>query len=235
MIMKSDLQLQLDVLAELTWDSSIDARHIGVSVDSGVVTLSGNVTNLVDKLSAERAAKRVTGIKALTVEIEIELPSSSKCTDVEIAKSIENTLVWTLNMPKKPLRIMVEKGWVTLSGEAEWNYQRKTAISVIRSLIGVIGITNQIKLVSKKDSIAQSSVIKTDIERALKRIVSLDSNGICVDCIGSEVTLSGTVKSLPNADLAKHTAWSADGVTSVTNTIDVNNISISNIDLNKIA
>jgi osmotically-inducible protein OsmY len=227
MVMKSDLQLQLDVLAELTWDPSIDARHIGVSVDSGVVSLTGNVNNLVEKLSAEHAAKRVTGVKALTVEILVTLPSSSKRTDSEIAKSIENTLLWTLNIPKKPLKIMVENGWVTLSGEAEWNYQRKTAVHAIRSLLGVTGITNQIQVVSKKVSIALSSAIKTDIEKALKRIVSLDSNGICVDCIGSKVTLSGTVKSLPSADLAKHAAWSTDGVSSVTNNIAVSNIALS--------
>jgi osmotically-inducible protein OsmY len=227
MVMKSDLQLQLDVLAELTWDPSIDARHIGVSVDSGVVSLTGNMNNLAEKLSAECAAKRVTGIKALTVEIDVKLPSSSKRTDTEIAKSVENTLEWTLNVPKQPLKIMVENGWVTLSGDAEWNYQRKAAKHAIHSLIGVRGITNDIQLVSKKDSIALSSAIKTDIEKALKRIVSLDSNQICVDSIGSEVTLSGTVKNLLDADMAKHTAWSALGVTSVTNNITVSNIALS--------
>jgi osmotically-inducible protein OsmY len=226
MVMKSDLQLQLDVLAQLTWDPSIDARHIGVSVDSGVVSLKGNMKNLAEKISSE-GAKRVTGIKALTVEIDVKLPSSSKRTDTEIAKSVENTLEWTLNVPKKPLRIMVENGWVTLSGYAEWNYQRKAAMHAIHSLIGVRGITNDIQLVSKKDSIALSSAIKTDIEKALKRIDSLDSNQICVDSIGSEVTLSGTVKNLLDADMAKHTAWSALGVTSVTNNITVSNIALS--------
>jgi osmotically-inducible protein OsmY len=192
-----------------------------------LVFLTGNMSNLSEKLNAERAAKRVTGVKALTVEIDVKLPSSSKRSDTEIAKSVENTLEWTLNVPNKSLQIMVENGWVTLTGEAEWNYQRNAAVHSIRSLVGVIGITNQIKLVSKKDSVALSSAIKTDIEKALKRIFSLDSNIICVDTIGSEVTLSGTVKSLPEAEMAKHAAWSALGVTSVTNNIAICNVTLS--------
>ncbi|MBC7750195.1 MAG: BON domain-containing protein [Candidatus Saccharibacteria bacterium] len=217
--MKSDLQLQLDVLAELTWDPSVDARHIGVSVDSGIVSLSGNFDNLAAKWNSERAAKHVTGVKALTVEINVKLPSSSKKTDTEIAKSVENTLEWTINVPKKPFKIMVEDGWVTLSGEAKWDYQRNAGTDAIRSLIGIVGITNQIKLVSKDDLIALSTVIKIDIETALKRLVTLDSHKINIETTGSEVILSGTVKNLLEADMAKHAAWAALGVTSVINHI----------------
>lgn len=146
LLMKSDNQLQNDVLAELQWDASINASHLGVEVDDGVVTLTGQVDSFLEKWEAERAAQRVMGVRALAVNIHVELPGSAVRSDEDIARTADNVLHWTSAVPKDHVKVLVERGWVTLSGEVPWDYQREAAQQIICNLMGVVGVSNQITL-----------------------------------------------------------------------------------------
>ena len=213
--MKTDLQLQKDVLDELAFEPSIDHRHIGVAVDCGVVTLSGHATSFAEKMGAEHAARRVAGVKALAIELDVKLPSDSRRSDAEIAKSVENTLMWTSSVPINFINIMVENGWVTLSGDVDWQYQSNAAADAVRPLLGVTGLTNliQVRALPK----VSADTLKADIEQALKRLAVSEAQQIKVETNGSEVTLSGTVHSWIEADMARQTAWRAPGVKHVIN------------------
>lgn len=213
--MKTDLQLQKDILDELAFDPAIDHRHIGVAVDSGVVSLSGHACSYAEKLAAEQAARRVAGVKALAIELDVRLPSDSRRSDVEVAKSVENTLMWTSNVPINYINIMVENGWVTLSGDADWEYQRRAAEDAVRPLLGVTGLTNLIQV--RPHPKVSAATLKSDIEQALQRLAVSEAEHIKVETNGSEVTLSGTVHSWIEADMARQTAWRASGVKQVIN------------------
>jgi osmotically-inducible protein OsmY len=216
-IMKTDSQLQSDVIAELSWEPSIHSEEIGVEVKGGVVTLAGHVGTYSEKLEAERAAMRVVGVKALAVEIDVRLEGISARTDTDIARTVENVLQWTTYLTKDSVKIKVEGGWVTLSGEVNWEYQRKAAVDAIRYLMGVKGVTN---LIAIKPTVS-APLVKADIEAALKRRAQKDSNGISVSVDGNDVILSGSVHSWSDRDLATHTAWGTPGVRSVTNNTTV--------------
>lgn len=215
--MKTDAQLQQDVIAELKWDPSITDTQIGVSVANGVVTLNGHVDSFAEKWGAEKIVQRVSGVKALAVEIQVDLPSSSKRSDADIARSAENVLEWSSNIFNGHIKVMVEGGWVTLTGEVMWEYQRRTAVNLIRYLRGVTGVSNQIHVKEQ----ASSSSIKADIEAAIKRQAKVDEAAIKVDVNGSEVTLSGKVHSYFERNYAGNSAWRAVGVQKVVNNITV--------------
>ena len=207
--MKTDAQLQQDIIAELKWEPSVHAAEIGVEVRDGIVTLAGHVSSYAEKWNAERAAQRVSGVKALAVEMDVKLSGSGKRTDADVARSVENVLHWNSTLPKDSAKVMVENGWITLSGEVDWEYQRQAAAKAVRYLSGVTGVSNQI--VIKKPTVSLSAV-KSDIEAALKRRATADARAITVDVSGSDVTLSGTVHSWSERELATDSAWSAPGV-----------------------
>jgi osmotically-inducible protein OsmY len=209
--MRTDAQLQHDVIAELKWEPSVNASHIGVEVNNGVVTLSGHVDSYAEKWSAERAAQRVSGVKALTVELDVNLPGLNKRNDGDIALSADNVLRWTTDVPSGAVNIMVEDGWITLTGEVSWQYQRRAAASALRRLIGVKGITNKISI---KPEFAFDAV-KSDIENAIKRISKNEKPNITVDVKGADVTLEGTVHSWVEHDLIRNSVWSTPGVHNV--------------------
>ena len=215
--MKSDLQLQQDVLAELQWEPSVNAAHIGVEVKSGIVTLAGHVESYAEKRGAERATQRVAGVKALAVEMQVKLPGSSQRDDGDIAKAIEGALGWMSNSPKDSVRVMVEKGWVTLTGEVMWDYQRWTAESSVRYLAGVTGISNQITI---RPQVSQDAV-KSDIEAALERRAHDEAKRIVVTVNGGDVTLRGTAHTWAERDLARNTAWAAPGVRHVIDLVTI--------------
>jgi osmotically-inducible protein OsmY len=215
--MRTDSQLQSDVIAELSWEPSIHSEEIGVEVRGGVVTLAGHVGTYAEKLEAERAAMRVTGVKALAVEIDVRITGISARTDTDIARTVENVLQWTTFLTKDSIKIKVEGGWVTLSGEVNWEYQRKAAVGAIRFLMGVKGVTN---LIAIKPTVS-APLVKADIEAALKRRAQKDSNSISVSVDGNDVTLSGSVHSWSDRDLATHSAWGTPGVRSVINNTTV--------------
>ena len=206
--MKTDKQLQEDVLAELAWESSINAAHVGVEVDQGVVTLSGHVDTYIEKWAAERAAKRVRGVRAVAMEVGVKLPSAVTRTDSDIALAAIQALQNSSAAPKDTLHITVENGVVTLAGDVVWNYQRDAAVAAVRNLTGVRGIVNQILVKPKINVMA----IKSDIEAALKRHAVLDAQKIAVALDGDTVTLSGNIQSWTEKNLAINAAWNTPGV-----------------------
>lgn len=217
--MKTDAQVQQDVMAELKWEPSVNAAQIGVEVKDGVVTLAGHVDSYGEKWDAERAAQRVAGVKALAIEMDVRLAGSSQRTDADIARSVENALLWSTYWPtdKDAIKVMVEGGCVTLSGQVDWEYQKQSAIWAVRYLRGVKNVSNQLVLKSSASSIT----VKSDIEAALKRRANGDAKRISVEVHGADVTLTGTVHSWSERDLAVHSAWSSPGVRNVVNNITI--------------
>lgn len=209
--LKTDSQLQQDVMAELKWEPAVHAAQIGVEVKNGVVTLAGEVGSYSEKLIAEHAAQCVNGVKALTVDMKVTLPQFGKRTDVDIAELVKNLLGWTSSLPADAVKVMVEGGWLTLSGEVEWQYQRQDAANSVRYLAGVTGLSNQIAV----KPLLSATVVKSDIEASLKRRAAEDAKTIAVEVKGAEVTLTGTVHSWAERELATRSAWGSAGVRNV--------------------
>jgi osmotically-inducible protein OsmY len=215
--MSHDSQLQKAVLAELRWEPSVPAAHIGVAANAGVVTLAGHVESVAEKYAAEAAACRVKGVKAVVQEIEVRLPAGGTPTDEEIAAAAINRLAWDVSVPKDSIKVEVEDGWLTLTGEVDWHYQKDAAEQDVRRLFGTVGVSNQIVIKSKVDV----SNISDDIMHALHRSWFFDPKTITVTADDGKVRLSGTVQSLHELQVAAATAWSAPGVIDVENDIAV--------------
>jgi osmotically-inducible protein OsmY len=215
--MKTDAQLQDDVMAELRWEPAVDAAQIGVEVNDGIVTLAGHVTNYAGKWNAEHAAQRVNGVKALVVEIDVTLAGTTRRTDADIARSAKDVLQWTTDAPVDTVHIKVEKGNVILSGAVDWEYQRRDAADAIRHLVGVKSVVNMVTI---KPNVS-TRVVKADIDAALKRRASRDSNSISVSVEGAEVTLSGSVHNWTERELANNSAWGAPGVRNVVDRLTI--------------
>lgn len=211
--MKSDAQLRSDVVAELTWDPAITATDVGVIVKDGVVTLTGHPSSHAEKYAIERAAQRVQGVKALAVEMPVKLASGYERTDADIAMTVERALEWNVLVPDDKIRPMVEKGWVTLDGEVEWDYQRRAAEVAVRSLLGVTGVTNRV-IVKPKFTAAD---IEKKIQEALERQADREAQQIKIEVNGAHVTLSGKVRSWAERKAAQGAAYSAPGVANVIN------------------
>jgi osmotically-inducible protein OsmY len=213
----ADTKLQHDVLAELEWDPSVDASQIGVTAKDGVVTLTGVVSSFADKMAAERAAKRVYGVRAVANDIEVKLPGGAERTDSEIAAAAVNALKWDTSVPGEAITVTVRNGWITLEGEVEWFYQKDAAERAVRLLKGVKGVVNNIKVKSR----VSPGDIKDKIEEAFKRNAEIDARRITVEAHDGKVILSGRVRSWAERDEAEQAAWSAPGVTAVENHITV--------------
>jgi osmotically-inducible protein OsmY len=209
--MKTDAQLQKDVIAQLNWEPAIHATQIGVEVNDGIVTLAGEVATYSEKWYAERAAQRVSGVKALAIEMKVRLDGASRRTDADIAQSARNVLDWTTSVESSAVQVLVEGGWITLSGEVEWQYQKQAATDAVRSLMGVTGVSDQIGIKHKP----MASIVKADIDAAIRRSAAQDSSEILVDVRGTDVTLTGRVHSWSERDLATDSAWSSPGVRNV--------------------
>jgi osmotically-inducible protein OsmY len=219
----TDLELKKKVEDELNWEPSVNAAEIGVAVKSGIVTLSGNISSYWQKFSAERAAARVSGVKAVVNELEVRLPTSSERTDEDIARAAVNHLNWAVSVPADRIKVTVSKGWITLAGTVEWNYQRVAAENAVRHLIGVKGVSN---LIEVKPQVSKGEV-KAAIEAALKRSAELDASRITVETDGDRVILRGTVRSWAERNEAQRAAWKAPGVRMVDNRITVGDIAVA--------
>jgi len=214
--MSDDNELKQAVLDELKWEPSVNAAHIGVTTNAGVVTLMGHVESYTEKSAAERAARRVKGVKAVAEEIEVRLPFSIKRGDEEIASAAVSRLTWNVSVPKDAVKVTVEKGWITLSGEVDWHFQQEAVADDLRGLYGVVGVSNLITIKPR----ANASNIRDDIMVALHRSW-FDPRSINVTAQGGKVRLSGTVRDWNERDVAGSTAWAAPGTTSVENDIRV--------------
>jgi len=209
--MKTDIQLRQDVLDELEWEPSVHAAQIGVEVKDGVVTLAGHVGSYVEKWAAERATQRVSGVKATAVEMDVKLSALGARTDADIARSAQTALGWLASVPKGAVQVLVEKGWITLSGEVVWQYQKVAATDAVRNMVGVTGVSDEIAI----KPIVTMTAVKADIEVALKRRAHADAQSICVTVNGSDVTLTGSVTGWAERNEAIAAAWSTPGVTHV--------------------
>lgn len=212
-----DLELKKSVESELNFEPSINAAEIGVAVKNGVVTLSGRVPSYWEKVSAERAAARVSGVKAVANELEVRLPGSSERTDEDIAQAAVDTLRWSVLVPQDRIKVKVSKGWITLEGNVDWQYQKSAAEKAVRKLYGVLGVSN---LIEVKPQVSKAEV-KTSIEAALKRLAEVDANRIRVDTEDGKVVLSGSVRSWFEREEAERAAWAAPGVRSVEDRIAI--------------
>jgi osmotically-inducible protein OsmY len=213
----SDEQIQRDVLAELRFEPRVAPHEIGVAVKDGVVTLMGWVDSYTKRWAAEEAAHRVRGVKAVANDIEVRLPLSAERTDVDIAAAAVRALEWDAMVPIDKLDVTVSKGWVTLKGEVEWQYQKQDAERVVRRLSGVRGVTNLI-LVKPR---LTASELKEKIELALVRSAQLDAQRITVEVQGTKAILRGTVRAWAEREEAERAAWAAPGITAVENLITI--------------
>ena len=215
--MKSDTQLQHDVLDELEWEPSIDASKIGVTAKDGVVTLTGTVHFYPDKMEAERVAKSIAGVKAVANDIEIRLPGASERNDTDIATAALNALKWHTSMPEDKVKVTVRNGWITLEGQVDWQYQRDAASDAVRVLVGVKGVANSITLAAKP----KPKDVRAKIESAFKRSAEVDASHVRVETHDGTIVLKGKVSSWSERSEAERVAWTAPGVATVDNRLAV--------------
>ena len=214
----NDIDLKQKILDELKWEPSIDAAHIGVTAHEGVVTLSGHVGSYSQKMAAEHATGRVAGVKGIAEEIEVRYTLNETHDDENIAKQATHALQWDLGVPNNKIMVKVEKGYVTLTGEVDWYFQKQNAEADVRKLHGVMGINDQIKL----KSTVETKNLTNDINTALHRSTFFNPSHITVTADGGKVTLRGKVDNYYERTLAQTTAWKARGVTQIENLLTVN-------------
>ncbi|MGZ4820759.1 MAG: BON domain-containing protein [Terriglobales bacterium] len=214
---RSDVDIQQDVLAELKWDAQVQPNEVGVSVKDGIVTLTGYVDSYLKKWAAEDAAHRVRGVKAVANDIEVRLAPTSERTDTDIAAAAVRALEWDAFINIDKLDVTVSKGWITIKGDVEWQYQKQEAERVVRRLTGVKGVTNLISVRPR----TTPHELREKIGDALIRDAQIDAEHIRVEVDGSKVILKGTVRSWAEREAAERAAWSAPGVNYVDNRITV--------------
>lgn len=215
--MITDHEIQQHVQDELDWEPLLDAALLGVTVQQGIVTLSGEVSSYTKKLAAESAAKRVVGVKAIVDEIEVGITSSGRRTDESIAQAVLDTIKWHCELDEKKIGVKVDHGVVYLDGQVDWAYQRDTAGKAVMNIVGVKQVNNYITI---KPRIA-SADLKDRINGALLRSATVDSSRISVDLQDSKATLRGTVRSFAEKEDAEKAVWSAPGIVRVENLLDI--------------
>ena len=215
--MSQDSQLKSAVLAELIWEPTINSAHIGVTAANGTITLTGTVDSYAQKQTAETATGRVKGVKAIAEEIDVKLPYEVKHSDTDIAAAAVNRLAWDSSLSRDTVKVKVEKGWVTLTGEVEWHYQMEAAEREVRHLMGVVAVLNKITIKSRVDT----ANLQDDIQRALNRSIFFQPERVHVSANDGCVKLTGTVDTWTERQTAGSTAWAAQGATSVENNLIV--------------
>jgi osmotically-inducible protein OsmY len=207
----TDRELKQHVQNALDWEPSVDASDIGVSVDEAVATLRGNVPSYAAKVAAERVALRVYGVKAVANDLAVHLANAFELTDTELAQAAVTALTWNTMVPNERVSITAAKGWLTLNGTLDWQYQKDAAARAVRDLTGVKGVTNEITLKPPR----VTTDVRNKIEAAFKRSAEIDARRVNVTVVDGKVILSGTVHSWAERREAEHAAWAAPGVTQV--------------------
>jgi osmotically-inducible protein OsmY len=215
--MKTDTQLQIDVLDELKWHPSVDASQIGVIATNGVITLTGSVPQYAEKMEAERIATTVIGVTTVVNDLEVRLVGSSERNDIEIANAATYALRWHTWVPNDRIKVTVRNGWITLEGSVDWQYERAAAREAVSHLVGVKGFTNLIGLTTKP----QPADIASKIETAFRRSAEIDARHVQVETRDNTVILTGRVTSPSERAEAERVAWAAPGVTNVDNRLGV--------------
>lgn len=209
--MKTDSEIQKNVMDELKWEPILIASEIGVAVHHGVVSLNGYVSSYAKKFAAENAAWRVKGVRAVAEELQVQLADDDKLNDTEIAENVASTLKWHTSIPEEKIKIKVANGWVTLDGQVDWNFQRESVFIAVSHLKGVTGVTNLISVKPRIDT----AVVKDNIRKALERSADMEAANIKVDALGNKVILKGHTKSWVERRAVENAAWSAPGVATV--------------------
>jgi osmotically-inducible protein OsmY len=215
--MQKDTQIRDDVQRELFFSPVVNSTTVGVAVQDGVVTLTGTVESYTQKLEALRAAGRISGVRAVVCDLTVQLPGPHEWTDTDLARAVANVLAWNSSLPPDRIRIRVENGWITLEGTVDWQYQKDTAVAAVSYLMGVRGVVNLLSvnpMVSAEDN-------KQQIQAALKRCAGIDARNILVEVHNDKIWLYGEVHSIPEREEAERIAWSAPGVSDVSNHIVV--------------
>jgi osmotically-inducible protein OsmY len=215
--MKNDAQIQTDVQNQLKWEPEMNAAQIGVAVNNGIVTLSGIVDTYPKKLTAERIAKNVIGVKAVALDIQVGISPVNRKSDTEIAEACVNALRWDSSVPDDKIKVRVENGTVSIDGTVEWGYQRLAAKNAIMKLTGVKGVNNMVVVKQKPSSID----IKQRIRQSFITTAGHEADNIRLEVLGSKVVLRGSVKSHYEKEEAENTAWATPGVNEVENKIEV--------------
>lgn len=213
----SDIQLQKNIIDELSYRPNINSNNIGVSVKNGIVTLTNTVSSWAEKVAVDDAIKKIGGVKGIANELEIDLPSTHKQNDTDIAEIAVRQLQWDIAVPDKEIKVEVEKGVLTLTGKVEWEYQKRAAEQAVQYIFGVKRIVNRIGVTP----VSSSKEVKHDIEKALERMAQTEANKIQVETQGSKAILRGNVDSWFIREEIEKAAWMAPGIGYVENYISI--------------
>lgn len=213
-----DKTLRQDIIDELDFDPAVhSANSIGVAVENGIVTLTGHVSSFAEKIAAERAVRRVAGVRALAEEIEIRYASEMKTSDDQIAERALKVMAWDARVPADAVGVRVEKGWVTLEGAVPWQFQKRACESAVRKLSGVVGVSNLIKVEPR----VEAADVREKVMAALRRNAEVEADQIRITVKGDTVTIDGKVKAWYERELVERAAWSAPGVASVIDRVTI--------------